>query len=483
MFRTPEKGGLRIRKYRPSKATFRDQLDVLVATLRQEIVDGIYEPGAYLPSEKTLAVRFQLSNKSVRKGLEALEEEGLILKLPRVGNQVKSLLPRVTIRLGYSQSIMRDLKLRELLDDFGRLYPHIEVKGVPYSRIDAELVGEGAAAVDIVTSNAFQFQEMIHGGLVGQLERLSEPEYTHPFLLEPFRHEGELYVQPLVFGPVVLCYNKAHFAERGVPEPDGSWKWGHLIRSATALSNGAGRYGFGFHAVSDNRWPLFFLQSGSRRDWEAPWESETLRSKLAHNMRICKEMLHDRAMSPLYLSENDKEINRLFLEGKISMILASYTQMSDFIDAGPDYDISPVPYEYDPATLLISIGVCINRNSRRKEEAGLLLRYMASQRAQELIQSHTLGVPSFRRLIERPAASAVKKPDRHTLVRELMFTFRTHQDLHFSYGLSQELLRCIKEYWADMLDEQQLCDRIFQTIRDERERHRTRQAEYAENRT
>lgn len=442
---------------------------MLIATLRQEILGGSYEAGSYLPSEKTLAVRFQLSNKSVRKGLEALEEEGLIVKLPRVGNQVKATLPRVTVRLGCSQSIKRDLSLRELIDDFNKLYPHIEVKPVPYSRITREMLDESEPGIDLITSSAFQFREMIHGGLVRHLEGLPEPEHTHSFLLEPFRHEGELFVQPLVFGPVVLCYNKTHFAERGVPEPDGSWTWEHLVRSATALSNGAGRYGFGFHAVSDNRWPIFFLQSGNRREWEAPWESEALRRKLAHNMRICKDMLHDRAMSPLYLSANDKEINRLFLEGKISMILASYTQMNDFTEAGVDYDISPVPFQHDPATLLISIGACINRHSRHKEEAGLFLRYMASQRAQELIQAHTLGIPSFRRLIERPVASAVKKPDRHPLFRELMFTFRTHKDLHFSYGLSQELLRCIKEYWAGMLDERQLCECIFQLIRAERE--------------
>lgn len=465
--------GLQIRKYRPSKLEFQNQLDVLIETLRQEIVEGTYETGSYLPSEKALAVRFQLSNKSARKGLESLEQDGYIRKIPRVGNQViKSQMPQVTIRFGHSQSIQRDLRLEALLDNFNRLYPHIRVEPVPYSKITPELLGDGDAAVDLVTSSPLQFQGMICDGLVRELESMPVYEQTHPFLLEPFRHGEEQFGQPIVFGPVVLCYNKAHFAESGVPEPDGSWTWEHLIRSATLLSNGAGRYGFGFHAVSDNRWPVFFLQSGNRADWEAPWENEALRRKLAHNMRICKGMLHNRAMSPLYLSENDKEINRLFLEGKISMILASYTQMNDFVDAGLHYDVSPVPSDYDPATLLISIGVCVNRQSIHKEAAMQLVRYMASGQAQEMLQSRTLAVPSYRPLIERPTVSVVKKPDRHALFRELMFTFRTHKDLHFSYGLGQELLRCIKEYWADMIDEQQLCDWMFQTIREERERSR-----------
>ncbi|MDF2724063.1 MAG: GntR family transcriptional regulator [Paenibacillus sp.] len=422
-----------------------------------------------MPAEKGLAARFELSNKSVRKGLEALEEEGLILKIPRVGNQVRSQLPRVTIRFGISQSIWRDLRLRHLIEDFNRIYPHIEVKTISYSRILPEAARTDGNGFDLITSNIHQFQDMIATGIVDHLERLPEPPETHPFLLEPFRHEGGLYVQPLVFGPVVLCYNKTHFAERGIPEPDGSWTWNQLMHSASALSNGAGRYGFGFYAMSDNRWPLFFLQSGNRYEWERPWEHEALRRKLAQNMRICKDMLHDRTMSPLYFSENDKEINQLFMEGKISMMLASYTQMNDFIEASPDYDISPVPFQHDPATLLISIGVCMNRHSLHPEEAGLFLRFMASQRAQEIIQANTLSIPSFRPLMERPVPDVVKKPRRYALFREMMFTFRSHRDLQLSNALSQSLLRCIKEYWADMLDEQQLCDQIFQAIRDDRE--------------
>lgn len=441
----------------------------MVASLRQQILNGTYAPESYLPSEKELSKQFELSNKSVRKGLEVLEKEGLIRKTPRVGNKIMPLPPQAVIRFACSRSISRDLRLEQLIADFHRLYPRIQVETVPYFKAVPEVLGkENPAAIDLISANVYQFQGIVKEGLVETLEPLPEPHDTHRFLLAPFRNEGTLYVQPLVFGPVVLCYNKAHFAESGVPEPDGSWTWDCLFNSATALSNGAGRYGFGFHVVSENRWPIFMLQSGGRSEWEAPWESDSLRRKLERNMKICKDILHDRAMSPLYLSQDDKEINRLFLEGKISMILASYMQMNEFIGTDLDYDVSPVPFQHDPATLLISIGAAVNKYSRQKEEALMFLQYLASQRAQEIIQAHSLSLPSFRRLLERPVAGELKRPDRYAMFREIMFTFRTHIDLQFSEGLRQELLRLLKEYWAGMIEEEQLCDLMFTAIRDDR---------------
>src|SRR5690606_5397590 len=75
-------------KGRPTSEQFRKQLETMVNTLRSEIVRGKYKAGESLPSEKALAARFQLGNISVRKGLEQLVEESLIVKIPRVGNKV-----------------------------------------------------------------------------------------------------------------------------------------------------------------------------------------------------------------------------------------------------------------------------------------------------------------------------------------------------------------------------------------------------------
>lgn len=69
----------------------------LAKQLRQEIVTGSWEPGAKLPTEKELAVRRELSLTTVRRALDELCEEGLIVRRQGSGSYVSAKLPRRTV--------------------------------------------------------------------------------------------------------------------------------------------------------------------------------------------------------------------------------------------------------------------------------------------------------------------------------------------------------------------------------------------------
>lgn len=57
--------------------------------LREEIGSGRFAPGEKLPTEQELGQRFSLSRDTVRKGLAAMEEEGLIYKVRGSGTFVR----------------------------------------------------------------------------------------------------------------------------------------------------------------------------------------------------------------------------------------------------------------------------------------------------------------------------------------------------------------------------------------------------------
>ncbi|MGI5427391.1 GntR family transcriptional regulator [Streptomyces sp. CA-179760] len=57
--------------------------------LRREIDKGIYGPGARLPSEAELAVRFEASRNTVRSGLSLLVSQGLITSSQGLGYEVR----------------------------------------------------------------------------------------------------------------------------------------------------------------------------------------------------------------------------------------------------------------------------------------------------------------------------------------------------------------------------------------------------------
>src|SRR5690606_10238085 len=108
-----------------------DRLDEMLSAIRREIADGTWKLGSNMPSEKELAKRFRLGNNSVRKGLEQLVHEGLIRKIPRVGNQVIcNPSEQIVIKIGIYTTTERETDLSVVLDHFHTRNPDIRVQTV-----------------------------------------------------------------------------------------------------------------------------------------------------------------------------------------------------------------------------------------------------------------------------------------------------------------------------------------------------------------
>jgi multiple sugar transport system substrate-binding protein len=446
-------------KAKPTNKQFQLELDQMADELRRDIHNGTFPANSFLPSESELAKRFQLSNKSIRKGMERLVKDGLIVKIPRVGNKVNMQQAKVTLTLACTFSIERDFKLSRLVEDFQRLHPWIRVNTVQYSDMP-QFDGNGEDRfADVIALDSTQFQQLKEEGNFSMLEPLTGSEDVYPFLNEAFRAEDKQYVLPALFSPIVLCYNRAHFKECNLPEPHGGWTWDDLTRNATILSENKNRFGICFHILSENRWPLFMLQSGGRFEWEGTRLRDIRGTKLLEGIKLSKQIIRNRDIFPLYLSENNDDITELFKEGKVSMILISYMGLNDFLNTNLDYDLSPLPYTHEPRTLVVAIGFGINRNSRNKEAARLLTDYFASNRTQNLIRKHTLSIPAMQQ-VDEPAEPLKPCPSRYMMYREIVSSYRMHSELNMPWRLNVVLAGQLKAYWAELLDDEELCDRL-----------------------
>lgn len=147
--------------------------------------------------------QYGLSNKSVRKGLDELVAEGLIVKVNRVGSKVTEKSHESTVvTLGVSSSIEKDILLSKLLDDFSELYPHIRVKIMTItmtnytSQIKSYLEN---GLIDVFTQNSLHFQELVESGALEMLEPLKAEKEIYPFLNDVFSYRALQYAVPIVF--------------------------------------------------------------------------------------------------------------------------------------------------------------------------------------------------------------------------------------------------------------------------------------------
>lgn len=450
-----------------SGKTFRSRLDELVHTLREEIVSGRRMPGEFLPSEREFSKMYQLSNLTVRKGLELLVAEGLIDKIPRVGNKV--IAPArasgpIQLNFGYYTSIPRETGIEKLLAQFQEQHPDIDVQAVPFSNESPNIVKQylNNGMFDLITLNNNHFKAYAENGWTDAFEPLHADAEIYEFLTRLFTDDGQLYVQPFIFSPVILCYNRQHFLENRVLEPDGGWSWDRMFDIASQLAIPNERLGFYYHFLSANRWAVFLLQRGGAFEKDENGRIRLRDTSMMEAFRFCREVQEH---FPI-LSENiaNGDVERLFVQGKVSAMMTSYTHLNFMLDKPIQFDISPVPHFGLPTTLLMTIGLAVNRNSRHKEAAMKLASFLTSETAQLSIRQHTYSIPALKPAAEWVGEEKMFRPSRFSLFREIVSSFRPFTDLGIGDKQFKAIEREVKLYWAGLESEESFCSRLEQLL-------------------
>ncbi|TYP76566.1 extracellular solute-binding protein [Paenibacillus methanolicus] len=447
---------------RPKRTTFKARLDEMIEVLTNDIMTGKYQEGDLLPSEISLGEQFQLSKKSVRKALDTLVDEGYIEKLPRIGARVRSANPgnRVIVKFGYYPSLVQEANLMSLIDAFRKRYPQISVQMIPLPAGQASPTMRESMereSIDLITVNTQNYELFLdEGSHPESLEPLEPSDGIYPFLTKPFTADGTLYVQPFVFSPIVLCYNRRHFEEAGVPEPDSGWSWRDVRLASEALSRGNDRLGVLFNLLSTNRWPLFLLQNDYTFRTDEAGRTVYRDAKLRECLESCRGFADDSSIS-LFLTEEEVS-ERLFVREKASMIVTSYFHMNALRESGLDFDISPLPYSKEARTLLLVIGLALNKNSAAKQAARTLMEFLLSPESQLAIRKHTLSIPSVRSAAEyRPRKET--RPLRYSMYRDIIPTFRYHGDLGLPFRSLIRLNNELLLYWTKMEDADEILRR------------------------
>ncbi|WNQ10677.1 extracellular solute-binding protein [Paenibacillus aurantius] len=456
--------------HKSGRGKFRSKLQHMIERLRNDILIGTYKPGEFLPSETAFVKQYGLSNKSVRKALDELVAEGLIVKINRVGSKVTEKGSQsAVVKLGVSSSIEDDIVLAKLLEDFGTLHPHVHVKTVTITRSEYASQIKNyleSGLIDAFTLNSLHFQELAESGALELVEPMEADREIYPFLNDVFCHDKEYFAKPIVFSPIVLAYNRAHFREMNVPEPDGSWTWEDALKHAATLSRVKGRHGLYFIMVSSLRWPVFLMQSGEDFKPDRNGKYDIAGSKLLEGIQLSKRVITTQDNYVGFLVEDNKDIMDLFRQGNVSMMLASYMSLNEFKESTLDYDISPAPFLHDPCTMLHAIGASLRRTDQENGAARLLVDYLGSSRAQQIVRQGTVSIPAVRSLNESPIEEPdpINRPPRYALYREIMASYQTRSKLNLSAQSFHLLGKLLKKYWSNLIDEDELCEKIREQL-------------------
>lgn len=333
----------------------------LYKTLKEQILTGLIKPGQYLLPENELCKYYGLSRNSVRKALEELHKEGLVIKRVGLGTMVPADIAiqhddKKIIRIvAPFPAYFVDNGLHMICDAFRQKYPHVDIHvlslptdtfvetlGMP-DRMgfcpDIVLIGEGQLSIGEKPDVFINLAPAVDTAL----------NDMYPKLRRSFCPGEAITAVPITFSPTYLAYNPSLFVQAGIPVPSSNWNvddFTDACERVTSITDGLiDRFGFSlFPALS--RWPVFALQNGMRPD------SEDNRPYVTKALNMLQDWLHRKRIATVYT--DSRNLVNPFVYGKSAMTLTTLFEMSIWPERGIEFkpEIAPLPFGDTKSTLL-----------------------------------------------------------------------------------------------------------------------------------
>jgi multiple sugar transport system substrate-binding protein len=348
-------------------------------------------------SENELCKHYQLSRTSVRKSLDELLKENLIIKKPGQGTIVSPdlVIPvtqRKTLRIvAISPSHFADNAMPLIIDRFQQIHPNVDVKLLSFPAHDfwasIRTSSEMGLQPDLifVTDRQIMETEDLAETFVDLREALKEclPS-MYPRMVTAFRREDAVIAAPVTFSTVYLAYNPNLFETYNVPRPAPNWTKEDFIHAAQKLTidtDGDGivdQYGMSLHS-SSSRWPVFALQNG------VIFNSATYKESLVKTLTFIHDLLY--RFRSATLSSKYNSSSEAFIHEKAGMVLTTSIELAGWRNENLGFEpqVASLPFGDLKATLLLANAFMVPSTCSDLELAIQFIQIACTPEVQETI--------------------------------------------------------------------------------------------------
>lgn len=445
----------------------------LAKILREQILSGYIKPGDFLMSENELCRYYGMSRTSVRKSLDQLLKEGLIVKKVGQGTIVSPDLViepsqnKVLRIFATSPSHFYDHCLPIIIEEFEQENPNVEIKCLSFNSnefwesIKASI--DLGLQPDVILATDRQFED---GRAELDFLDLSEPladsfQMLYPRLQEPFVHNGSLKGAVVTFSTVFLAYNARLFQQYGVREPSELWSTEEFLEAAKQLTmdtNGDGIYDlYGLTLSSSmNRWPVIALQNG------ADFKPTSGKEPLVKTLTFIHDLLYRHrvaTLSPRYVINTEA-----FEKGKAAMVITTAIEMGGWRNAAFDFEakIASLPFGEQEGTMLIANVLMVPSGSREPELAVRFLQKAMSPDMQEKVSRATGFMSGLRPITEKTIRPSLLKS--MYIGEDITENSYFLHELFGDFSLVDDLENEMTLYWNGLETAEEVADRLLAMI-------------------
>lgn len=379
----------------------------LANILREQILSGYIKPGEYLLSENELCKYYDLSRTSVRKSLEQLQKEGLIVKKMGQGTMVspdvviEEQKPKLLRILTTSPSHFVDHCMPLLIESFRREHPHVQVKLLSFPTLDfwesIRMCSEMGLHADLVFVSDRQYAELESTDAFHDLQPMLQDSLPlmYPCLVEAFRQQQSLKAVPITFSTVYLAYNPDLFDRYEVDHPSPHWVKEDFMRAAQKLTvdtDGDGivdLYGIALSSAL-SRWPVIALQNG------VDFNNLAAGAPLTKTLTFLHDLIYRYRVATLFQSAKYRMNSEAFARRKAAMVLTTSIELAGWRNDTMDFEpqVAPLPFGDRKSTLLVANAFMMPTSGENSDLAASFLQFAFRPDVQRQIarETHFLSV-------------------------------------------------------------------------------------------
>lgn len=255
----------------------------------------------------------------------------------------------------------------------------VQIEVVPWDVLLQKLTTDisGNANADLSIIGTRWLIDFVDQGIAAPLDEYMTDDFKErffPVFLEPSVMEGQTYGLPMAASARAMYYNKTLFEEAGIEEVPGTWdELAEAAEKISALGDDIAGFGLqGKEIETDVYFYYAFWAFGgelveedgtSGLDTEAGYDAAAL----------YKSLIDSGATQPGVTSYNREDVQNLFKQGKVGMMITAPFLSNQIADEAPDldYGVAAIPAgpEGDRGTYGVTDSIIMFENSENKDLA------------------------------------------------------------------------------------------------------------------
>lgn len=288
----------------------------------------------------------------------------------------------------------------------------IQIEVIPWDVLLQKLTTDISAGTnaDLSIIGTRWLLDFVSEGIAAPLDAHMDDEFRGRFFeafLSPSVMDGQTYGLPIAASARAMYYNKDLLQQAGVPVPD---SWSDLADAAAKVSAlGDGISGFGMQGKEIETdvyfYYAFWAFGGAMIDADG---TSGLDSDAAYQAAaLYKDMIAAGATQPGVTSYNREDVQNLFKQGKVGMMMTAPFLSSQIAEEAPDlnYGVAPIPAGPggDRGTYGVTDSIVMFENSQVKDTAWEFLDMLFSTEWREKFTAGEGFLPVNAEVAQMPA--------------------------------------------------------------------------------